>query len=138
MKRKNFGAGASSILLIFVVLSLVTFGILSYTTARSDYRLAQKLADSTTAYYTACNQAEQELSLLNRNLLKNSADALQGTAFQEEDGLYTLTVAVTSEKNLTVTVRPITPSGGMAYEIVSYVTAPSTLWEPDNAIHLMQ
>ena len=52
-KRRPGGMGASSILMIFVVLALTTFGILSFLSARADLRLTERAADHTVAYYKA-------------------------------------------------------------------------------------
>ena len=51
--------GSSSLLVVFLVLCLVIFAMLTLTGAQSDYRLSRQLADRRTAYYAACNQAEE-------------------------------------------------------------------------------
>ena len=53
--------GSSSLLVIFMVLCLVTFATLSLSSAQSDYKFSQRLADRRTDYYTASNQAEEVL-----------------------------------------------------------------------------
>ena len=62
-RKKNYGLniGTSSVLIIIVILCLVCFAGLSITSANADYRLSQKLAERTTAYYSACNEAQQTL-----------------------------------------------------------------------------
>ena len=59
-KKKSYGLniGASSVLVIMVILSLVCFAGLSFASANADYRLSSKLAERTTAYYEACNKAQ--------------------------------------------------------------------------------
>lgn len=57
-KRRPGGMGASSILMIFVVLALTTFGILSFLSARADLRLTERAADHTVAYYKADRAVE--------------------------------------------------------------------------------
>lgn len=54
--------GVSSLLVVFIVLCLVTFACLSLSTAKSDYEFAKKNAAHKTAYYKACNQAEQNIN----------------------------------------------------------------------------
>lgn len=54
--------GSSSLLVIFLILCLVTFATLTLSSAVSDYRFSQKLADRKTAYYEASNRAEELLS----------------------------------------------------------------------------
>lgn len=63
------GIGSSSILVIFVILCLVSFATLSIVSANADYKLSSKVLDRTTAYYMACNQAEQNLAQLDKTLL---------------------------------------------------------------------
>ena len=60
-KNKKFSVniGFSSILMVFIMICLVTFASLSLLTANSDYRLSQKMADKTTAYYTADTAARE-------------------------------------------------------------------------------
>ena len=53
--------GLSSILLIFVVLCLVSFSILSIVSANADKKLRLKVLNRSIAYYNACNEAETTL-----------------------------------------------------------------------------
>lgn len=64
MKRnRDFGLsiGAPSIVVIMVILCLVCFAGLSMVSANADLTLSRKLANRTTAYYEACNKAQQAL-----------------------------------------------------------------------------
>ncbi len=60
----GIGIGGVSILAIFVVLCLVTLASLSLVSARADYTLAQKTAESMQEYYGADAQAEVKLGEL--------------------------------------------------------------------------
>ena len=56
MKRREHpvtGTGASSVLMVFVVLCLVVFSVLSFSGADADLRLSRQFAERTTAYYQA-------------------------------------------------------------------------------------
>ena len=68
-----FNIGASSLLVIFLILCLVTFAILTLTSAKSDSDFAEKLAHHKTNYYAACNTAESTLDEIDAVL----ADAWQ-------------------------------------------------------------
>ena len=68
-----FNIGASSLLVIFLILCLVTFAILTLTSAKSDADFAAKLAHHKTNYYAACNTAESTLDEIDAVL----ADAWQ-------------------------------------------------------------
>ncbi|MBQ8821099.1 MAG: hypothetical protein IJZ82_00475 [Lachnospiraceae bacterium] len=69
-KKREFrvNVGTSSILLIFVVLCLVAFATLSIVSANADYKLSRKVADRTTAYYAATNQAESYIASIDQTL----------------------------------------------------------------------
>ena len=71
-----FSIGASSLLVIFLILCLVTFAILTLTSAKSDADFAEKLAHHKTNYYAACNTAESTL---------NEIDAVLADAWQLSD-----------------------------------------------------
>lgn len=78
-KKKNFpmNIGLSSILLIFVVLCLVSFSILSIVSANADKKLSQKVMNRSIAYYNACNEAEAAIKDIDEQLhtiYSNSAD----------------------------------------------------------------
>lgn len=63
-KSRNFemNIGASSILVIIIILTLVCFAGLSLASANADYQLCLKLADRTKAYYEAASEAYIDLS----------------------------------------------------------------------------
>lgn len=71
-KKKQFGMniGSASILLVFVILCLVSFAVLSIVSANADSKLSARVLERTTAYYTACNQAEESLAGLDKTLTK--------------------------------------------------------------------
>ncbi|MBQ7944131.1 MAG: hypothetical protein IJ326_08750 [Lachnospiraceae bacterium] len=62
--------GLSSILLIFVVLCLVSFAVLSLVSANADKKLSLKMLERNTTYYNACNQFEADCATLYANLKK--------------------------------------------------------------------
>ena len=68
MKEKRsfsfISTGVTSMVLIFVMLCLVTFSVLSLVSAESNLRLAQRSAQRTTAYYEAENRANDILIAL--------------------------------------------------------------------------
>lgn len=64
MKKKSspmVGLGIPSLLLIFLVLCLVIFSLLSLSSAAADEKLSQKIADRTTDYYQVSNAANDTL-----------------------------------------------------------------------------
>ncbi|MBR0163916.1 MAG: hypothetical protein IJQ12_04495 [Lachnospiraceae bacterium] len=62
--RYRLHAGTASILLVFMVLSLVSFAVLTLADARSDLALSEKKAARTKAFYQAVSGAETFLATL--------------------------------------------------------------------------
>ena len=52
-------SGTASILLIFIILCLVSFSLLSVSSANADMKLSRKLADRSTSYYGAVAQEKK-------------------------------------------------------------------------------
>ena len=67
-KKKTFhiGTGITSLLMIFVILCLTTFGILSYTSANAEVALTKKNADYVEAYYNAYSKGSVVLADIDR------------------------------------------------------------------------
>lgn len=72
--RKNsvISTGTVSIVLIFVLLSMLTFAVLSLVSAQADLRLSAKSAQRTTDYYEAENSANDVLIEIDK-LVKTEA-----------------------------------------------------------------
>lgn len=134
-KKRGYGlnVGASSILVIIVILSLVCFAGLSITSANADYRLSERLAQRTTAYYQACNEAQRQLSQLSSSLSELYASSKNQTDYEEKikesltDSL-TFSYSITDNQLLQVSVTPLYPKDptGNLYEI--------TCWQVVNII----
>jgi hypothetical protein len=71
MKTKrefSINIGLPSIMLIFVVLCLVSFGVLSLVSANADRKLSQKVLDRQLEYYEASNEAQDMLASVDDSL----------------------------------------------------------------------
>jgi hypothetical protein len=58
----SINIGLPSIMLIFVVLCLVSFGVLSLVSANADRKLSQKVLTRQEEYYNASNEAQEMLA----------------------------------------------------------------------------
>ena len=102
-RKPILGVGTSSILLIFVLLCMITFAVLSLVSARSDYRLSQKNAEHIQDYYQAENKANEILLTIDQCLEEqyilygNTEEYLQHVKSALED---TEAVTFTSEQEL--------------------------------------
>ena len=84
-QKKGFGGmGASSVLMIFIVLCLTTFGVLSLVSARADARLTRKQQQAVETYYAADAQADAVLRAIDEALLTARADAIR---YQRDGGM---------------------------------------------------
>lgn len=67
----HIGAGITSIFMLFVVLCLTVFAVLSYGRAKSDYMLSKEAADNLDVYYQARNKSVREISRVNEIIMNN-------------------------------------------------------------------
>ena len=117
-KRKSYGVniGSSSILLIFVILCLVSFAVLSIVSAQTDYKLSCKLAGRTTKYYEANNEVESYLRDLQASLEKiyeDSATAEEYFAVAGHDT--TFSIQLSEQQMLNVHLTILYPGDGKGY-----------------------
>jgi len=141
-KKRHYGinVGSSSILLIFVILCLVSFAVLSIVSAQADNKLSQKLAQKTTVYYEACNEAEVYLY----NLV-NSLDKIYQSSSSKEEYFSiagentSFSLPLSEQQNLDVALTILYPGdSGNYYRIDSWqVTTLDTL-ELDDTLPLFQ
>ena len=111
-KKTIFGMniGSASILLIFVILCLVSFAVLSIVSANADNKLTQKILNRTTAYYDACNNAETSLSAVDetlRNVYLSSANA--DSYFQMVGHSKSYAIPISDLQTLQVTIEILYP-----------------------------
>ncbi len=70
MNEKQSGGrvsiGTSSLILIFIILSLTVFGLLSLSSAGSDWKLAQKNAEAVKGYYEADSLAVEFAAMVRK------------------------------------------------------------------------
>lgn len=118
MNRRSsiqFGPGASSLILIFVVLSMSILGMLALINGRSDFQLSRRSAQVIEAVYQLNERAElrrAELDALVRNhadyadLLPEGVTLEDGAlCWAEEDGLRTLDCALSVQDGHTAWLR---------------------------------
>lgn len=164
MRRKGefkISTGASSILMIFVVLCLTTFAVLSYVTANADSRMTNKVMENTTAYYVADANAQRiiaDIDLQLVNLMKeaelnaadesfraeayrallNSASFRSGTAVPDihtgSEGIFLdFTVPISEIQQLEVSLRLEEDpfASRVRYRVVNYQSVVTREWEED-------
>lgn len=104
MKRypSRMGVGASSILLILVILSLTLFAVLSLVQAKNDAALTDKTASAVTAFYDADAQAQRLLSQLDAALTAGEDLTAIGGVTKAADGWYVFSIGASDGHTLNV------------------------------------
>ena len=92
----TISTGASSILVIFVLLCLTTFSVLSLLSANADMRLSQKARAASDEYWSASNKAEHILMLADKALAQAYTSA-GGASDYAEKGFAALSAAAQAE-----------------------------------------
>lgn len=107
----NINPGLTSILLIFAVLCLVSFAVLTYVSANSDKKLNDKVLSRTTDYYEACNRAQIVISQIDDELLELYRSCATKEDYYEAAGTYrSFFVEVNDTQNLYVTIDILYPT----------------------------
>ena len=93
--RRSMGmnAGSASILLIFTVLSLVSFAALALVNSKADYNLSSNLAERQKAYYRACHEGNAFV-----------AAVYSGYESGLEDGIIKKSIPITDNQSLDITL----------------------------------
>ena len=78
--------GSSSLLVIFLILCLVTFAILSLSSAKSDYTFSERLAEHKKAYYEASARAEDIVAEIDSILYETAHEVGSAASSSHEDG----------------------------------------------------
>lgn len=127
----HFHSGISSILLIFIILSLISFAILSYSSANADWKLTNKVLTRTTSYYQACNRAQEELERIDQQLssayqqaqlVKGTPDQRRISYFQKSGKQTAFSEKITENQQLAVSLTYLYPDSpdGPFYRIDSW------------------
>lgn len=88
-QQYHTGTGASAMVLVFVVLCLVTLGILSLSASRADLSLTRRARDMTQGYYQAAGDAQKTLAALSDALVSGTFEqtvSALGGEFVETSG----------------------------------------------------
>ena len=152
-KRSAASVGITSFVLIFVMLCLLTFSVLSLATARADLRLSQRSADRTSAYYDAENRAndilldiisclEQYSGAGNETSfyaqVQEELEGREGITFTDEQTLQ-YAVPLEEEQLLRVSLELSYEAfwNGSRFRILEWRTESTHQWESDESLPLL-
>lgn len=144
MKRNEFkmGLGASSILMIIIVLVLTTFGVLSLASAQADLKLTEKVKIMTAEYYCAENKVEELCSKidsvlafgLGRKYRDAALKCIDDTITVGTDDIIDFSVAVNENQQIKVRLQIRLESDSRFYVISQKLVTTGT-WDPETNIN---
>jgi len=162
MKQKSYPVltiGFSSILVVFVILSLTVFAMLSFVSANSDEKLTHQVTDQTDEYYTASKQAEEVYAQIDRILYGcstesagkqdylsacrssfSAGDAIDGAVIQYDDSgdmpriSYQIPMSGTQALSVVLTVRYPDQAGEKFCDVSAWQTTDTQEWDPDTSL----
>lgn len=116
------GVGISSLLVIFGVLCLVVFAMLSVATVRAGERLGDSNEEAVLGYYEADSQAEWILAKLRAGEVPGGVT--------EENGIYSYRCPISETQVLAVRVAV----RGQSYEILQWQMVSVSEWNAEDAL----
>ncbi len=135
----RMGVGASSILMIFVLLSLTTLGVLSFASARADWTLTMRRQEQVQVYYGACSEAQRVIAGVDEALLSapDTAEAyaayIKGLADDRltvsEDLLISFVVPINEAQQLEVALQATGPGAAERYVIQYHKIVSIVKWD---------
>lgn len=133
MRKKEqpmIGTGASSVLMIFVVLCLVVFAVLSLSSADADLRLSRQFAERTTAWYQAENRANDRIKEIDGKLTEPYNN--------REEYSFSETVDETGRLDVVLQVEDSGNGQGSRLQIVKWKSVSEGEWNPDRTLPVMK
>ena len=126
-KRQSFQApvvGGSSLLVIFAVLCLTVFAMLSLSTVQADKRLSDASAAAVSEYYAADCRAEEILAQL------RTGQVPEGVRVKADTYSYTCSISETQELQVEVRIRE------NGWEVLRWQAVSTARWSEDETLSL--
>ncbi|MCC2818849.1 hypothetical protein LK537_16230 [Lachnoclostridium pacaense] len=142
--RNKVSIGASSLILIFIVLCMATFGLLSLSSAQGDLKLARRNADAVKGYYEADNKGQQWLKDVDGVLMEEMGkgqDSTQcsleikdrlGDLYDRETGL--ISTDIPMDRGRSLRIELVLMCGEKRYEVKSWYVYNSEEYEIDTSM----
>lgn len=127
--------GGVSLLVVFAVLCLTVFALLSLTTVQADVRLAEASVQAVSDYYAADVRAQEILARLRAGEEPADLEDLETSIVEYPDRieyLYSYTCPISDTQNLEVEVR-LDEAG---CTILRWQAVPAQPWESDDMLEL--
>ena len=142
--RNKVSIGASSLILIFIVLCMATFGLLSLSSAQGDLMLARRNADAVKGYYEADNKGQKWLKDVDGVLMEEMGkgqDSAQcsleikdrlGDLYDRETGL--ISTDIPMDRGRSLRIELVLMCGEKRYEVKSWYVYNSEEYEIDTSM----
>ncbi len=136
MRRPGMGLGAASLLLIFAVLCLAVFSLLTLSTVNRNSALTQKRVEAMTAFYAADNAAIELAATLREATARGEIPTRIGDVEirDEGQGIYSYSCRIDGRRALAVTLR--LSDDGM--EILAWRETDLENWTPDDRLKVWE
>lgn len=137
--------GAASLVLIFIVLCLATFGLLSLSSAKGDLSLAERQARAVTGYYEADQKGQEWVRQVDAVLQEemgrsedsssasDSVKARLGDMYRQDQGIVATDIPMDQGQSLRIELELVCGEG-VRYHVRSWYVYDSGQYEIDNAM----
>ena len=127
--RKGTVSGAVSLVMIFCVLCMAVFSVLTFATAQREERLAKLNEERARAYYEADAKAIEVI-----NALKNGEEPEVDVAYETENGVRIMEFEIPAGGDLALSVRASIENGEVT--IYRWQTLFEGEWEMDESFQV--
>lgn len=131
MRRGGTVSGAVSLVMIFAVLCMTVFAVLTLSTAVGESKLAQATAQHTVDYYTADAQATEIAAALDGGSRQETVEGIDIIYTQSENGMQA-SFAVPAGENQSLSVVLLLQN--QSYDILKWELNYSGDWQADQSI----
>ncbi len=151
MKERTFSGGVNiggmTVLVIFTLLCLTIFSVLSLASAQADHRLSQKSLEQTAQYYAADGKAEERLRSVSETLAEAAEESgnesgfwekaafLLGEGFSSGDKTFSFQEKINDSMNLSVKLQIVYGDPPKA-EVLQWQSVSTVEYEIDDTLTL--
>ena len=144
-KTAGVNVGGASIIMVFSVLCLTIFAVLTLVSANAESTLAKKSATVISNYYIADENATETLAKVYeivggesslQDIRAKTSQILKDISIKEESGVLYLSYSekIDDSQNLTVKLS----TDGNKVDVLTWKVESTEQWEPDNGLDVWQ
>ena len=135
MKRNTVGFGGASLMLIFSVLCLAIFAVLTLSSANREKTLTDRLEDSTSAYYAADSAAVEIEAKLARAVSRGETPAeIDGVTINAAGSTFAFACPIDGRRSLAVVLRADETAAGTGLRVLQWRETETANWTPEDQL----